>query len=190
MGHLVPHSFTSGPRRVHHLECAGQRDLGRIAAHDKSARGLNSSGRDLHARPGDDAAVNRIAQVHVAVHCAQRLEIAQRGEADHQIFLRVGQRSQRTVLVRLAQDLVIKIWSIAENVSVGGDESGKHRRVTQVHNFGIWGYLYLLCRTNLRNAISFNQYHLVGCELFGTVEQPTGTDRNPVIRRGCRLSQN
>src|SRR6202043_1083982 len=106
---------------------------------------------------------------------------AQRSEADHQVFLRVGERSQGTVLIRVAQDLVIEIGSVAKDVSLGGDEPGKDRSVTDVHNLSVCGHLHLLRGTNLGNAIPFDQYHLIGGELVGSVKQAAGADRNPVI---------
>jgi hypothetical protein len=131
--------------------------------------------------PSHNATVNRIAQVHVAIHRAQCLQIAQRGETDHQVFLRIGERSQRTVLVGIAQDLAIEIGTISENVSVGVDESGKDSSVTQIHHLSIRGHLHLLGWTNPGNAIPFDQYHLIGGQLLGSVEQAAGADRNPVI---------
>ena len=139
--------------------------------------------------PGDDAAVDRVAQVHVAVHRAQRLEVAQGGEADHQVFLRVGERSQRAVLIGVAQDLVIEIGSIAEDVSVGVDQPGKDGSVSQINHFSVCGHLHLLRRADFNNAIPFDQDHLIGGELLSSVKQAAGTDRNPVIRRRGRLSE-
>jgi hypothetical protein len=39
----------------------------------------------------------------------------------------------------------------------------------------------LLTRTNIDDAIPFDQNHLIGGKFLRSVEQSTGADRNPVI---------
>lgn len=133
--------------------------------------------------PGDNATVDGVPEVHVAVHRAEGLQVAQGGEAGHQILLRIGERRQRAVLVRVAQDLVVKIGPVAEDVSVSIDQAGQDRGVSQVDHLGAGRHLHSFGRAHFHNAISLDQDDLIGRELFSSVKKAPGTYGNPVIRR-------
>jgi hypothetical protein len=68
------------------------------------------------------------------------------------------------------QDLSVEVRSVAENVSVGIDQSRQDRGLGQIQYFGVCGHLHSLRWADLNNAIPFDQYHLIGGELLGAVE--------------------
>src|SRR5713101_5530170 len=102
MRDLLAHRLTSGPGRVDDLERDRKSQLLRVTIHDEATRCLKATGRDLHAGTRHDAAIDGVAQIHIAVTSAQRLQIAKSREAYHQVFLRVRERGQGAVLVGIA----------------------------------------------------------------------------------------
>jgi hypothetical protein len=67
-------------------------------------------------------------------------------------------------------NLVIKVWAIAENVSVRIDQAWQHRGVGEIDNFSICGNLYVPCWANLNNAVSLDQDDLIGRKLVTSVK--------------------
>src|SRR4029077_19051669 len=126
MRDLLAHRLTSGPGRVYNLERDWKSQLLRVTVHDEATGCLKATGRNLHAGTRHDAAVDGVTQIHIAVTSPQRLQIAQRRETHHQVFLRVRERGQGAVLVGIAQELLFEVRSVSKNVSVRIDQAGKY----------------------------------------------------------------
>ena len=184
MRDLIPYGFAGGPGRVHHLQRRRKRHLVRVTVHNEATRCLNATGRNLHSGTLHNAVVDGVTQIHIAVHSAQRFEIAKRCEACHHVFLRVRQCGQCAVLVGIAQDLSFQVGSVTKNMCVRVDQAGKHGGVTQVHHIGARRHFHSLSRTNLGDAVPMDQNDLIVRQLFRLrIKKPAGANCDPVVRR-------
>ena len=161
VGNLIAHRLTRSPGGVDDCECARNRHLRRVAPHDKAACRLNTSGCNLHAWTLYYTAIDGIAQIHIAVHGAQCLQITEGREPDHQVLLRIGQSGESPVLIGVAQNLHFQIRAIAEHVCVSVDQTRKNGGVAQIDYLGVGWNFDLVGGSDLDDLLAVDQYHLV-----------------------------
>jgi hypothetical protein len=96
---LFANGLPRGPQTIYGLIVSWQayfrRAQNTLACCDQTHRG------NLHSRPYEVPAINRLLDVYVSVAAAVAHQVAQGGEARPQILLRVGKCEQRPILARI-----------------------------------------------------------------------------------------
>ena len=78
---LLADGFARFPGAVDGLNADGNGDFGRIAFEAVAAGGGDAARGNFHARAGNQALIDGVANVHVAVHGAFGFDVAHGGEA-------------------------------------------------------------------------------------------------------------
>ena len=93
----------------------------------------------MHARAGHFAVGDRRLYIHVRVHGAFRLQVANSREAVRKRDVRVARGENRAVGNRLLQQLRVVFLgrdvALQQNVRMGIDESGQYRGFGKVNHF-------------------------------------------------------
>ncbi len=136
-------------------------------------------------RAGDFAAVDGVADVHVGVHRAFGLEVAQCCEAVFQRDARVAGAEDRAVGDGLVEQLhVVGLGgrvALQQQVRVDVDEARQHRQLRQIDDLGVGAGLALDLRErpNGFDAVALDEDADVGLRLVGAaVDQAAGFDQN------------
>ena len=124
-------------RTINDLRALGHHEFGRVAFEVVATGGRNRAGDDEQARPGDVAALDRLLDSDVAVTCAFRLEIAQRGEALLQRAPCRNRRPRRAKGQRIFQDVGVvaslrRVFSLQKDVRVGINQARQYGGVREV----------------------------------------------------------
>jgi len=118
----------------------------------------------LEAWAGDEATVDGVAHVHVAVHRAFCFKVPQGCETGFQILLGVHHRLDGAILPRLFEKLLFIApvgFAGQEQVCVRINQARYHRGVAEVENRGSGGDLDSIRRTDIGDATALDHNHLV-----------------------------
>ena len=123
-------------RSVYHLDSVRQWHIRRVTQQRISAGHIQRASRNLHARPGNHAAIDRVAEVHIGIARAFGFDIANGSEAIFQSTPRVHSRQDRAILRRLLQqlDIVVRRRDVAlqEHVRMRVDQPRKAGLARQI----------------------------------------------------------
>ncbi len=117
-------------------------DAGFVALRTIGAQCHDGARGDHHARPGDDALVDRLLQADIGIAGALGAKVAFGGKAGHQGRLGLGDRASGAQGQRFVQDLVVPagfVIGMQEEVAVALDQAGQHGLARQVDDFGPGG---------------------------------------------------
>ena len=196
VGNLLAHCFAAFLRSIYHLNAVRPvRPIPSVAEHRVRASHIHGACCHLHARTGNDASVNRVADVDVRIARAFGFQIADSRESIFQPLFRRLRSQDRAVRVRLLQDLVVIIFlgdvALQQHVRVRVDQSRQARLARQIDHLRSARRR----RSDLRNLLSLDlHYHIAPRLLRPAVNQRSAVqiDRwflRGRLRRGCRLSR-
>src|SRR6266852_3941608 len=118
--------------------------LPRVAEQRVHAGRRHRARRDVHAGPGDDAALDGDLHVDVGVHRALGLQVADGGEAVHQRGARRHRGADGPVGSRLLEELLVVVRrgdvALEKDVGVVVDQPRQERGVAEVDDLGLPGF--------------------------------------------------
>ena len=176
-------------RTVDELRALRHRDLGGIALQLVAAGAGDRARRDEHARPRDDALVDRALDADVAVAGALGLDVADGGEALLQGTARGHDRARHAVRGRVVEQLHVvtagfRHLALEKDVGVAVDEPGQQGGVAEVEDLRAVGRRLRAARIHRGDAIAADQDLLIVQRPgAGPVDERRGAHHHDVLRR-------
>ena len=158
----------------------GNGDFGRVAFEAVAAGGRDAAGSNFQARAGNQALIDGVAYVDVAVHRAFGFDVAHGGEAGFEIFFHVERGEDGAVLPGLLEEdvVVVRVVGIGEHdVRVAIDQAGEDGGLGEVDDVRAGGDLDLVGGSDARDFIAVDHDDLVAQHLaIADIEEMPGAD--------------
>src|SRR5258706_1567988 len=139
------------------------------------ARGADSPGGNLHSGALENAAVDGVANIHVAIAFTVSSDVTHRCEARAKRGLRVPDGHERPGF--LGRCHARAVTEAAVNMCVRVDQTGQNRSLAEVNYLNSRRNLDLVGRTDVRNFFAVDQHNLIGQHRSRlTVEQVARAD--------------
>ena len=177
---LFADGFARFPGAVDGLNADGNGDLGRITFQAVATGGGDAARGNFHARAGNQALVDGVANIYVAIHGAFGFDVAQGGEAGFEGAFCAERGEDSAVLPGLLEEDVVVFGDVScvdHDVGVAIDEAGEDGGLAEVDDVGASGDLDLVGGRDSGDFFALDDDDLIAEHLAGAdVEEMTGAD--------------